>query len=205
MKKDKILFFIGIFAFVAVFVYLLCSTGTLFVTKEGSFNTYKCDYKSMKMNTKIITNLDGKEISIEGELFSYITDPLTVRDSDGNVLGYAGDSYGYVTQDDHGIYIGTEFDVNMCGKFSIFRNVYHIKNEKEEVVAIAKFNAVDTYGVVYDMENKAIATYSSLPFANDYKVSIYDNDICSDMSILMIMASYKSDVVADQRNSSKNN
>jgi hypothetical protein len=32
---------------------------------------------------------------------------------------------------------------------------------------------------------------------NDYTVTIYDNNICSDMSILMIVASYVSDYMAD--------
>lgn len=56
----------------------------------------------------------------------------------------------------------------------------------------------NTGGSIRDTKGNLIATYSSSYFMNDYTVTIYDNDICSDMSILMIVASYVSDYMADR-------
>lgn len=165
--------------------------------KTGTDRVYKCDYKTLSMNTKITTTFDGEEISITGNIFTLFTDPLTVKDSKGNVLGYAGDVYGFISQDDHGIYIGKEFEINMCGNVDLWGESYELKDSKNNIVATAEFNNSNTRGSIRDIEGNLIATYSSSYFMNDYTVTIYDNNICSDMSILMIMASYVSDCMAD--------
>ena len=165
-------------------------------TKTG--RVYKCDYKSLNINTKITTILDGEEISISGNIFRLLTDPLTVKDSNGNILGYAGDVYGFISQDDHGIYIGEEFDVNMCGNVDLFGESYELKDSDGKTIATVAFNMSNTGGSIRDIKGNLIATYSSSYFMNDYTVTIYDNDICSDMSILMIVASYVSDYMADR-------
>jgi hypothetical protein len=167
--------------------------------KTDTGRIYKCDYKSLNINTKITTTLDGEEISIVGNIFTLLTDPLTVKDSKGNVLGYAGDAYGIISQDDHGIYIGKEFDVNMCGNVDLFGESYKLKDSKGNIIATAKFNMSNTNGSITDTKGNLVATYSSSLFMNDYTVTIYDNNICSDMSILMIVASYVSDYMADSK------
>ncbi len=166
--------------------------------KTETGRVYKCDYKSLNMNTKITTTLDGEEIIIVGNIFKLLTDPLTVKDSKGNVLGYAGDVYGFISQDDHGIYIGEEFDINMCGNVDLFGESYELKDSDGETIATVEFNMSNTGGSIRDIKGNLIATYSSSYFMNDYTVTIYDNDICSDMSILMIVASYVSDYMADR-------
>ena len=165
--------------------------------KTETCRIYKCDYKTLSLNTKITTTLDGEEIIIVGNIFRLLTDPLTVKDSNGNVLGYAGDAYGFISQDDHGIYIREEFDVNMCGNVDMFGESYELKDSEGKTIATVEFNMFNTSGSIIDTEKNLIATYSSSYFMNDYTVTIYDNDICSDMSILMIMASYVSDYQAD--------
>lgn len=169
-------------------------------TKTETGRVYECDYKSLNINTKITTTFDGEEISIVGNIFRLLTDPLTVKDSDGNVLGYAGDSYGIISQDDHGIYIGKEFDINMCGNIDLWGNSYKLKDAEGNVVATAEFNMSNTGGSIKDTDGNMIAKYSSSLFMNDYTVTVYDNDVCSDMSILMIVASYVSDYKADSSN-----
>lgn len=190
-----------------VIMLLVCLVGNLFtgcgspVVEESSTEisrVYECDYKSLNINTKITTILDGEEISIVGNIFRLLTDPLTVKDSDGNVLGYAGDAYGIISQDDHGIYIGEEFDVNMCGNVDLFGESYKLKDSDGNITAYIEFNMSNTSGSIIDTEGNLVATYSSLPFMNDYTVTIYDNNICSDMSVLMIVASYVSDYIADR-------
>jgi uncharacterized protein YxjI len=166
------------------------------IIKTETCRIYKCDYKSLNINTKITTTLDGEEISISGNIFRLLTDPLTVKDSKGNVLGYAGDVYGFISQDDHGIYIGEEFDVNMCGNVDLFGESYELKDSDGNIVGTVEFNMSNTGGSIRDAKGNLIAKYSSPLFMNDYTVTIYDNNICSDMSILMIVASYVSDYMA---------
>jgi hypothetical protein len=166
--------------------------------KNETGRIYRCDYKSLNINTKITTTFNGEEISISGNVFTLLTDPLTVRDSKGNIIGYAGDVYGFISQDDHGIYIGDEFDINMCGNIDMFGESYKLKNSEGIVVATAEFNMYNTSGNIKDTEGNLIAKYSSSYFMNDYTVTIYDNNICSDLSILMIVASYVSDYMADR-------
>lgn len=178
---------------------LACGSIGYAETKTETGRVYKCDYKSLNLNTKITTTLNGEEISITGNIFTLFTDPLTVRDSKGNVLGYAGDVYGFISQDDHGIYIGEEFDINMCGNVDLFGESYKLKDSEGNIVATVEFNMSNTGGSMRDMEGNLIATYSSMLFMNDYTITIYDNNICSDMSILMIVASYVSDYKADSK------
>lgn len=159
---------------------------------------YKCDYKSANINTKITTTINGEQIVISGNIFKLLTDPLTVKDSEGNILGYAGDIYGFISQDDHGIYINKEFDINMCGNVDLFGESYELKNQNGDTVATVEFNMSNTSGNITDVNGNLIAEYSSIPFMNDYTVTIYDNTVCSDMSILMIVASYVSDYMADR-------
>ena len=182
---------------VATLMIVGLSTGSAEI-KAGERRVYKCDYKSLNINTKITTTFDGEEISITGDIFRLFTDPLTVKDSKGNILGYAGDVYGIVSQDDHGIYIGDEFVINMCGNVDLWGESYKLKDSKGNVVATAEFNAANTRGNIRDIKGNLIATYSSSFFMNDYTVTIYDNNICSDLSILMIVASYVSDYMADR-------
>lgn len=171
-------------------------TNTTANTKAGSI--YKCDYKTLNINTKITTTLNGEKISISGNVFTLLTDPLTVKDSCGNILGYAGDSYGIISQDDHGIYIGDKFDINMCGNFELFGESYTLKDSNGDTVATALFNMNNTGGTIKDVNNNLIAKYTSSLFMNDYTVTIYDNSVCSDLAILMIVASYVSDYMADR-------
>lgn len=177
-----------------------CGSTASTETKNETGRVYECDYKSLNLNTKITTVLDGEEISISGNIFRLLTDPLTVKDSEGNVLGYAGDVYGIISQDDHGIYIGDSFDINMCGNVDLWGESYELKDSEGSVVGTVEFNMSNTGGSIKDTNGNLIAVYSSALFMNDYTVTIYDNDVCSDISILMIVASYVSDYKADSSN-----
>lgn len=181
-----------------VFVLLLLP-GCSSVEEDNKIpdRVYNCDYHSLSFHTEITTVYEGSEISISGNLLTFIADPLTAKGEYGNVIGYAGDTYGFVEQDSHGIYVDDEFDVNMCGKVDLFGNTYALEDADGNVVANLSFNAFGTYGSITDANGNVIAEYSSLPMINDYTVSVYENGVCSDLSILMIMASYVSDFIAD--------
>ncbi len=166
-----------------IFNLSACENGKIETKKNGRI--YECDYKTLNLNTKITTTYNDSEISISGNIFKLLTDPLTVKDSEGNILGYAGDAYGVIEQDDHGIYVGDNFEVNMCGNFELLGNSYKLKDSEGNIVAKANFNELNTSGSITDIKGNLVATYSSPIIANDYTVTIYDNDICSDISILM--------------------
>lgn len=192
MKKFFTLFLITVLAA----NLLACGVYIPETTEEG--RVYECDYKTLNLNTAISTMYNGEEITISGNIFWLLEDPLTVKDSRGNVIGYAGDAYGIIEQDDHGIYVGNNFEVNMCGNFEMFGNSYIIKDSQGNIVANAEFDAFNTSGKITDINDNLIAVYSSGIWFNDYTVTIYNNDICSDLAILMIMASYVSDYKADE-------
>ena len=57
----------------------------------------------------------------------------------------------------------------------------------------AEFNVLGTSGYISDKAGSVVALYEKNYFMNDYTVRIYDNDICSDKALLMMVASYVSD------------
>lgn len=192
--KRNIIIFIDIIIILILIKYVFGGADLY----KDEYRIYKCDYKSLSVfQTKITTNIDGEEVTIKGKVTSLLTDPLTMYDSSGNRIAYAGDSYGIISQDDHGIYVDDEFVVNMDGGINVLGNKYHLKNENGEIIATAKFNPINTKGAIEDNDGNIIATYESNFFRKDYTVKICDNNICSDKAMLMIIASYASDVLFD--------
>lgn len=167
---------------------------------NDNYRTYECDYKSTSITqTRIETVIDGRDIIIKGNAIAKlkITDPLRMYDADGNEIAYAGDTYGFIAQDTHGIYVNGEFEINMEGNVSLLGNVYTLKDKDGNALATIDCNSFDTKGYVTDNDGNIIASYESLFAVNDYTVKICDNDICSDEAMLLIIASYVSDVKYD--------
>lgn len=164
---------------------------------------YECDYKTLALNTKIVTEVDGETVTIKGNIFRIVTDPLVMVDSDGNVLGEATDTYKFLTNDDHAILIDGQVDVVMSGDFNIIGKTYQLYDKDGN--QIGKFERSVMLGLsatIKDTDGNLIAEYSKLPFFNDYTVKVYDNDKMSDKSVLLIMASFISDDMADSSSSS---
>ena len=167
---------------------------------SDDYRTYECDYKSTSITqTRIETVIDGRDVIIKGSSIAKlkITDPLRMYDADGNEIAYAGDTYGFIAQDTHGIYVNDEFEINMEGNVSLLGNVYTLKDKDGNALATIDCNSFDTKGYVTDNDDNIIASYESLYAVNDYTVKICDNDICSDEAMLLIIASYVSDVKYD--------
>ena len=196
-KGYKKIFLIVIAMLSIIIILTGCGESESNVVGDKEVRVYECDYKSLNLNTKITTTMNNEEITISGNIFRLLTDPLTVKNKDGEIIAYAGDVYGFISQDDHGIYIGEEFDVNMCGNVDLFGETYDLKNENGDIIGNVSFNTFNTYGTIKDIDDNIIAIYDSSYFFNDYTVTIYDNDVCSDLSILMIIGSYVSDYMAD--------
>lgn len=167
---------------------------------SDDYRTYECDYKSTSITqTRIETLIDGRDVIIKGSSIAKlkITDPLGMYDADGNEIAYAGDTYGFIAQDTHGIYVNGEFEINMEGNVSLLGNVYTLKDKDGNTLATIDCNSFDTKGYVTDNDGNIIASYESLYAVNDYTVKICDNGICSDEAMLLIIASYVSDVKYD--------
>lgn len=191
--KSKI--YIGIIVAIIILIFLSACIGD---ELPDSARVYECDYVVTSVTkTKIKTTIDTNPVTITGNVLAMFTDPLTMKDSDGKKLAYAGDTYGIIAQDSHGIYVDDKFEVNMVGKFEFVGESYDIEDSDGNIVAKLDFNSFGTNGSLIDKNGNIIATYSSAPFAYDYTVKIIDNDVCSDTAILMMIASYVSDYVAD--------
>lgn len=169
------------------------------VRNETKFELYECDVKSLNLNTKIIIDNDGEEIAtISGNVFKVVVDPLTMYDKDNEKIGYAGDSYHFISQDSHGIYMDNQFKYDMVGKVDFWGDTYEIYDANENLIAKMKFNMWNTKGIMYDTSDNMIAEYESKYYFNDYSVRIYDNCEFDTNSILMMFASFYSDRHADQ-------
>lgn len=96
------------------------------VVAEQTVNetTYDCDYKTLSpFKTRITTEVDGETVEITGNLIHLFTDPLTMKDSNGNVIGDASDKYCLFTNDDHVISLDGKVEAVMTGDFNIVGKV----------------------------------------------------------------------------------
>ena len=155
------------------------------------------------MSTTIEIDKENEDfVSIKGNIFALFTDPLTMYDSDGNKIGYAGDAYHFITQDSHSIYVNDEISVEMVGLFKIFGESYDIYNKDTEKIANVTFNTFNTNGKMFDVDGNLIADFNSKLFMNDFEVRITDKCNLDEKTVLMIFCSYYSDQSADSKASS---
>lgn len=208
MKRRKTVrnVIIAVFALVVVGVVLTLLFGGP-KKIDGDYTKYNCDVKNLRLNTEIQIKSDGEKVgTVTGNIFTFVTDPLTLKDASGNKVAYAGDEYHFFAQDSHSIFLDDGLAVEMVGQVNLFGETYEIYNSEQVKIAKVSFNMLDTAGEMYDSNGKLIATYSSYPFLNDYTVKISEDCEMDDNVVLMIMASYYSDQAADSKtaNSSSN-
>lgn len=166
--------------------------------REGGYTTYFCDVKNFALSTKITISKEGEYFgSVSGNILRFVTDPLTMYDETGKSIAYAGDSYHFINQDSHGIYVNGEFTYDMNGLFEVFGEEYEIYDETEKKVADLSFNLHNTKGKLYDANRKIIAEYESFYLFNDFNIKIYDNCEIDEISVIMLFCSYYSDFSAD--------
>lgn len=167
---------------------------------QSASRVYECDYHTLSLfKTKITTEIDGKDVEIKGK-FKLFSDPLTMT-VDGNKVGKSSDEFHFITQDSHDIVVDGKTEIYAEGKFAIAGDKYKLYDANDNVVATAKFTDFGHVGYIMDNDGKMIAKKTKTPFMNDYKVTIYDNDIASDEAILMMFADYTSDSKFDMQNS----
>ena len=189
---------VGIVLLIAVIALTGCSHGTITEEQEKTARTYDCDYHTLSVRTCISYEKDGDEYEISGDLIRFVTDPLQLK-KNGEIIGKADDTYHVVGQDDHAIVINGNFEIDIQGNFEVLGNSYELYGSDKEKVGYAEFGTLCLDGAVYTVNDDVVAEYSRRPFMNDYSVTIYDNDLCSDEAILMIIASYVSDYHEDKK------
>ena len=173
------------------------------VVAETTSRTYDCDYKSLALSTKITTTINGDAVTIKGNIFKLVTDPLKMIDSEGTVLAEATDSYNIISEDDHTIIVNGSVDVIMSGNFDFIGKSYKLYDKDGNHIGNFERSKLTSMGAtITDIDGNIIAEYSRAPFMNDYSVTINDNDKMSDESILMIMASFVSDQKYEDSSSS---
>lgn len=169
----------------------------------GTCTEYQCDVKNLRLSTTIEIDKENEDfVSVKGNIFNLLTDPLTMYDLEDNKIGYAGDSYHFIAQDSHSIYINDEISVEMVGSFKIFGESYNIYNKGEEKIANVTFNPFNTNGKMYDVDGNLMADFNSKLFMNDFEVRITDKCNLDEKTVLMIFCSYYSDQSADAKSSS---
>ena len=94
--KNKLLSLILIFSCIG-----LTACGT--VTEADTDRVYECDVKFNPFQTKIITEFNGSEVTIKGDILKFVEDPLEMVDSDDNILANAGDDFNIINHIDNTI------------------------------------------------------------------------------------------------------
>lgn len=170
-------------------------------TESIGSTTYECDYHSLKLfTTKITFEMDGTDITISGSRYKAISDPLTMKDSDGNVLGTTEDKFHFFTNDDHTVSVDGQVEVIMSGDFNIIGKSYQLYDKDGKQIGEFTRSVMGFNGQITDMDGNVIVEYSRKALHNDYTVTIYDNDIMSDKAAMLTIASFVSDDIADKGN-----
>ena len=199
-KRSSIIITIIALAIIILLV-VSCNKSDIDTTSvnNDSGRIYYCDYHTISFRTKISYTKDNDNYEITGNFITFLTDPLQLS-KNGTVIGRADDSYNIISQDDHAIVINGVFEIDVAGNFEIFGNSYELYDADGNKVGSASFNTFCTDGSIKDIDGNIVAKYRKDIMFNDYDVTIYDNTLCSDEAILMIIASYVSDYHADDRN-----
>lgn len=190
---------IRLIALVIVFAIVLI-LGLIMTPKNiDNYVQYDCDVKNFRLSTDIHISSNNKEIGkVSGNIFRFIEDPLTMTDSDGNKLAYAGDDYHLIAQDSHAIIVGNTVTAEMVGLWEIFGDTYDIYDPDGNKIAHANFNSMNTAGELYDADGKLIATYGSFVLFKDFTVKISEECELDPTTVLMIFCSYYSDRSYDE-------
>ena len=187
---------------IIVLTFILClltscgvgSNTTSTPASERDYTIYNCNGRVISFTTKIEIDKEGEYFgTIKGNLFKIVTDPLTFYDVNGNKTAFAGDTYHFINQDSHGIYVNKQFTYDMVGGFEFFGQEYAIYDINEKLVANLKFSPANFEGKLTDHRGNIIAEYTSFVGFKDFTIKIYDSCELDEISVLMIFGSYYSD------------
>lgn len=190
----------NIICVVVCFLLIVAFISSGFGKDIGPCTEYKCDVKNFRLSTAIEIDKNGEKFAtVSGDILRFVTDPLTMYDSNKNKIAYADDSYHLISQDSHSIYVDGVFSVEMVGLVKFFGESYDIYNKDGEKVANVTFNTFNTTGEMYDNSGKLIADFNSKYLFNDFNVRILEECTLDEKTVLMIFCSYYSDQSADSK------
>lgn len=196
MKRTNLIKLIAIIAILAVVIII---GGTQTPPRIDNYTQYNCDVKNFKLSTNIQISSNSKELfTVSGNILKFIEDPLTMKDTEGNKIAYAGDDYHLIAQDSHSIIVGNTVTAEMVGLWEVFGDTYDIYNTDGTKIAHANFNSMNTAGELYDADGKLIATYGSFVLYKDFTVKISKECELDPTTVLMIFCSYYSDRSYDE-------
>lgn len=185
---------------IAIVLILCCLYSCSAKTKHGDpssrdYTIYECDGKVWSWeSTKIeIVKEDQYFGTIKGNFFNFVTDPLTFYDENDKKIAYAGDTYHFINQNSHGIYVNGKFTCDLVGDFEVFGEEYQIYDFAENLVGKASFSMANLSGKIIDARGNIVAEYTSPYLFRNFTVKIYDTCEIDEHTVLMIFASYYSD------------
>ena len=179
-------------------IVIVLFTSQIYAPSDAK-SQYFCNRKwlSFDMNVKV-EDMDGNcKYTIDGEVFAAYEDDLAMKNSNGDIVRKTNDQFNFISQNQHDIYQGDELLYVCDGKIKWFADSYDVFDKDGKKISYVDFNMWDTKGTMKDMDGNIIAKYNSSMFRKDYIVSIYDGCQIDDESVLMIFASYVSDVRSD--------
>lgn len=202
MRKIRLDLQDKIYIIIIVLIFLFIVVGfieSLTIDKfDGPYIQYNCDVKNLELSTTIeIKKEDEDFMKVKGNIFAFVTDPLTMYNGD-ETTAYAGDAYHFIAQDSHTIYVDDEFSAEMVGLVDLFGETYEIYDFDENMIAKVSCNTFNTKGKMYDTEGTLLADYYSNFFFNDFTVRISESCDLDEKTVLMIFCSYYSDQYADR-------
>ena len=185
---------------IAIVLILCCLCSCNAETDHGDpgsrdYTLYECDGKVWSWeSTKIEIVKEGQYFgTIKGNFFNFVTDPLTFYDENDKKIAYAGDTYHFINQDSHGIYVNGTFTCDLVGDFEWFGEEYQLYDFDENLIGKASFSFENLNGTITDARGNIIAEFTSPFLYRDFTVKIYDNCEMDEFTVLMIFASYYSD------------
>lgn len=200
MKKKNVVRIVVV-AVVALLVWMFASW---FIRPNiGTYTEYKFDVKHfLRAATTIEIEKSGESYAkVQGNIWKFVVDPLTMYDTNGNKLAYAGDEYHLIAQDSHSIFVNDQLAAEMIGRVNLFGETYDIYNSDQQKIARVKVNMFNTKGKLYNADGTVVASYRSFPFCQDFDVRIGEDCEVDEKVVLMIFSSYYSDQKADSQSS----
>lgn len=182
-------------------IVIVLFTSQIYAPSDAK-SQYFCNRKwlSFDMNVKVEDMNGNYKYTIDGEFFAAYEDDLAMKNSNGDIVRKTNDQFNFISQNQHDIYQGDELLYVCDGKIKWFADSYDVFDKDGNKIAHVNFNIWDTKGIMKDMDGNVIAKYNSAWSRYDYIVSIYDKCQIDDESVLMIFASYVSDVRSDSEN-----
>ncbi len=169
---------------------------------QNNWDNYFFDAKLLRLNTSINVYKNGEKYGyVRGNIIRLITDPLTLYNTNDEVIAFADDTYHLISQDSHVIVVNNQVTAEMVGKISITGNVFDIYNNHGELIAHANFSFYNLNGKIKDTNENTIAIFKSNPFIKDFTVYVSPDCDIDENTLILIFASNYSDYDADHKNS----